>query len=394
MTTQRSIPAMFMRGGTSRGPFFKATDMPSDVPLRDRVLLAIMGSPDRRQIDGLGGAHPLTSKVGIVGPSTTTGVDLDFRFAQLQPTSDRVATTANCGNMLAAVVPFAIECGMVTPHGDTTTLRVLTLNTGMQADITVQTPLAPSGRRYITYEGDASIDGVPGTSAPIVINFRNTAGSVCTGLLPTGHVRDSFHIEPAAGDAFAALDIDATCIDNGMPVVLFRARDVGRTGHEAPAQLNVDAELKARVEALRLLAARAMGLGDVTERNYPKMTLVAEPRAGGAIDTRCFIPRVCHDALGVLAGVTIATACVMEGSVAHDLAVIPQGSRKNVALEHPSGVLDVDMAFDPDDRQKVTRAAILRTARLIMRGEVMIPDAVWPQENVSRVEQRVQGAHA
>ncbi len=377
---QRPIPAWFMRGGTSRGPFFLETDLPLEQAARDRVLLAVMGSPDRRQIDGLGGAHPLTSKVGIVRAGTTPGVDLEFLFAQLQPDNDTVDTTANCGNMLAAVVPFALERGLIQAQGDETTARVLTRNTGMQCDITVQTPVTPLGRQ-VTYEGQARIDGVPGVSAPITINFLDTAGSVCDSLLPTGQVRDRLHVEPPAGARFEAFDIDVTCIDNGMPMVLFRAQDLGCTGLETPAQLNADQALKARIEALRLLAAQRMGLGDVSARNYPKMTLVSAPHAGGAINTRCFIPHVCHEAIGVLAAVTVGTACVLEGSVTQGLAQLPAGRCKRVSIEHPSGEFTVELALDPHDPQKVVRAALLRTARLIMRGEVMVPAAAWPQPN-------------
>lgn len=369
--TQRAVPCLFMRGGTSRGPFFDAADLPADLPTRDAVLLAVMGSPDRRQIDGLGGAHPLTSKVGIVRRSDREGVDLDFLFAQLQPDQDTVDTTPNCGNMLAAVVPFAIETGMLPAQGDTTTARVLTLNTDMQCDITVQTPSAGVGRE-VEYAGDARIDGVPGSSAPISIEFLDTAGSVAPGLLPTGGIRDTVTVEGVG-------TLDVTCIDNGMPLVILRPQDVGRTGYESVEELNADTELKGRLEALRLTCGRLMGLGDVGPRNYPKMTLVAPPREGGSISTRSFIPHVCHDAIGVLAAVTVATAAVMEGSVAHDVADLPEGPAPTISVEHPTGEFSVELGVDPQDPQKVTRAALLRTARLIMRGEVMVPATAWPQ---------------
>ncbi|MEI2731323.1 MAG: 4-oxalomesaconate tautomerase [Dermatophilaceae bacterium] len=369
--TQRAVPCLFMRGGTSRGPFFDAADLPADLPTRDAVLLAVMGSPDRRQIDGLGGAHPLTSKVGIVRRSERPGVDLDFLFAQLQPDKDTVDTTPNCGNMLAAVVPFAIETGLLPADSDTTTARVLTLNTDMQCDITVQTP-ATEGSRNVEYAGAARIDGVPGSSAPISIEFLDTAGSVAPGLLPTGHVRDTVTVEGVG-------TLDVTCIDNGMPLVILAPGDVGRTGDESVDDLNADSELKAKLEALRLACGHLMGLGDVGPKNYPKMTLVAPPRAGGNVSTRSFIPHVCHDAIGVLAAVTVATACVMEGSVAHDVALVPDGADKTISVEHPTGEFSVELGVDPDDPQRVTRAALLRTARLIMRGEVMVPAEVWPQ---------------
>jgi len=357
---QTPIKSLFMRGGTSRGTFFNEADLPTDIATRDRVLLAVMGSPDKRQIDGMGGAHPLTSKVGIVRPSRTPGVDLDFLFAQLQPDKDTVDTTPNCGNMLAAVVPFALETGMVPAQGEKTTLRVLTLNTDMQCDITVETP---GGQ--VNYDGDASIDGVPGSSSPITINFLDTAGSVCSGLLPTGKVRDVID------------GVSVTCIDNGMPLVILRAEDVGRTGYESVAELNADSELKARIERLRLACGHAMGLGDVSAKNYPKMTLVAAPRAGGSICTRSFIPHVCHDAIGVLAAVTVATACVLDGSATAGLTSVAEGASKKISVEHPTGEFSVELEVDPANPQNVLRAALLRTARLIMRGEVMVPDSVW-----------------
>jgi 4-oxalomesaconate tautomerase len=353
-----------MRGGTSKGPFFLASNLPADLPTRDKVLLAVMGSPDPRQIDGLGGAHPLTSKAGIVSKSSTPGVDLDFLFAQLQPNGDSVDTTPNCGNMLAAVVPFALETGLVQAQGDRTTLRVLTLNTDMQCDITVLTPQGKNGR-YVEYAGSARIDGAPGSSAPITINFLDTAGSVAPGLLPTGQVRDVID------------GIEVTCIDNGMPLVMFLASAVGRTGYESVAELNADTELKARLETLRIAAGHAMQLGDVTSKNYPKMTLIAAPQRGGTVCTRSFIPHVCHDAIGVLAAVTVGTACVLKGSVCDGVAVMPEGNPKTVSVEHPTGEFSVELGLDPAQPQNVTRAALLRTARLLMRGEALIPHAVW-----------------
>ena len=366
---QTAIPAYLMRGGTSRGPFFLESDLPTDVATRDKVLLAIMGSPDRRQIDGLGGSNSLTSKVGIVRKSTTQGVDLDFLFAQVFVDKALVDTTPNCGNMLAAVVPFAIERGIYKPNGDITTLRVLTMNTNMQCDVTVQTP---GGQ--LQYDGVAAIDGVPGTSAPITINFLDTAGSVCSCLLPTGRVLDHVLVQDIGIDTFS---IDVTCIDNGMPMVLMRASDLQRTALESVDQLNADTLLKQRIEATRLLAGRLMGLGDVREKSYPKMCMVAPPRDGGSITTRCFIPHTCHDAIGVLAAVTVATACVLDGSVCTGLAQIETSEVKRVSVEHPSGEFSVELTTDPANSQNVTRAALLRTARLIMRGDAMIPTSIW-----------------
>jgi 4-oxalomesaconate tautomerase len=363
----RPVPCMLMRGGTSRGPFFLESDLPLEPKLRDQVLLAAMGSPDKRQIDGLGGAHPLTSKVGIVRRSSTPGVDLDFLFAQLQPDKDTVDTSPNCGNMLAAVLPFALERGLLPIQNGATTARVLTLNTGMQCDVTVQTPDA-----RLRYLGDARIDGVPGTAAPISINFLDTAGSVCPSLLPTGRVLDRIQMED--------FEVDATLIDNGMPMVLVRAVDLGMSGYEDVAELNANEALRARLEALRLTAGPLMGLGDVKSKSYPKMCLVAPPLAGGSIATRCFIPHVCHEAIGVLAAVTVATACVLEGSVTEGIAMVAPGLTKTVSVEHPTGEFSVELGLAPDNPQQVERAALLRTARPIMRGEVLISEDIWTGE--------------
>jgi 4-oxalomesaconate tautomerase len=353
--------------------------LPQDTVSRDAVLLAAMGSPDPRQIDGLGGAHPLTSKAGIVSRSERPGVDLEFLFAQLQPDKDTVDTTANCGNMLAAVVPFAIEAGLLTPDGDITTARVLTLNTGMVAEITVPTPTDTPGR-YVEYSGETRIDGVPGTAAAVTINFLDTAGSVCDALLPTGNLRDTVQLKGVG-------PVEVTCIDNGMPLVIINAASLHRTGRESVAELNKDNELKARLEALRISCGKLMGLGDVTAKNYPKMTLVSPPAQAGTISTRSFIPHVCHESIGVLAAVTAATAAVLDGTVAHDVASLPNGSEPAVSVEHPSGEFTVQLGLDPADPTRVVKSALIRTARLIMAGNVMVPAHLWsppathPQEN-------------
>jgi 4-oxalomesaconate tautomerase len=359
----RAIPCTLMRGGTSRGPFFVESDLPQDTAARNRVLLAAMGSPDPRQIDGLGGGHPLTSKVGIVRRSTMPGVDLDFLFAQLQPQSDTVDVTPNCGNMLAAVLPFALEQGLLPVATGATTARILTLNTGMQCDVTMPTPGGT-----LQYGGDARIDGVPGTAAPISINFLDTAGSVCPALLPTGRALDRIEVP---GDVPFA--VDATLIDNGMPMVLVRAADFGITGDEPAAELTANDALRGRLEALRLAAGPLMGLGDVRTKNYPKMCLIAAPRHGGAVATRCFIPHVCHDAIGVLAAVTVATACVLPGAIADGIATMAGGDEPTLSIEHPTGEFSVSLTLDPDQPGQVLRAALLRTARPIMRGEVLVP---------------------
>jgi 4-oxalomesaconate tautomerase len=345
-----------MRGGTSRGPFFLERDLPTDTAARDAVLLAAMGSPDLRQIDGLGGADPLTSKVGIVRAGQAPGVDLEFLFAQVSIKEARVDTTPNCGNMLAAVAPFGLETGLVKPAGDVTSLRVLTRNTGTLSDIEVQTPGG-----VVEYAGNARIDGVPGTAAPIKISFLETAGSVCGALLPTGNRTDRFD------------GVEVTCIDNGMPVVIMGADSFGLSGYESRDELNANVALKQRIEAIRLKAGPAMNLGDVAKKVVPKMCLVSKPRAGGQICTRTFIPHDCHAAVGVLGAVTVATAAVLPGTVAHRYGTVPAGDTKTISVEHPSGEFTVVLTMNPQDPADVLRAALLRTARLLMRGEVFVP---------------------
>ncbi|GAB3474456.1 4-oxalomesaconate tautomerase [Nocardiopsis coralliicola] len=373
---QAAIPSVLMRGGTSRGPFFSRADLPADEEALARVLRAALGSPHPLQVDGVGGGHPLTSKAGIVGPSADAGADLDFRFAQLRPDDDTVDMNANCGNLLSAVVPYAIETGMVVPDSDTTAVRVRTLNTGAVAEISVRTPRGPGGVRGIDYDGDTRIDGAPGTASPVTIGFLETAGSIAGALLPTGNRRDTVEI-PGTGP------VEVTCIDNGQPLVIAAAAALGATGRESPAQLAADPQLRERVEALRLACGPLMGLGDVAERNYPKMTLVAPPQRGGAIATRSFIPHVVHESIGVLAAVTAATACVLPGTVAHALADLPlaEDTGTSLAVEHPSGTFEVRLGWQAGAPDRITRSALVRTARALMAGDIYIPLSAWnPKE--------------
>src|SRR5690606_13781046 len=322
---------MWMRGGTSKGGYFLASDLPEDVEERDAVLLRIMGSPDARQIDGMGGANPLTSKVAVVKPSTREGVDVDYLFLQVFVDKPVVTDGQNCGNILAGVGPFAIERGLVKPVGETTEVRIFMENTGQIAIATVETP---GGR--VRYAGDARIDGVPGTSAPIPIVFKDTAGSTCGALLPTGNA-----VDLVAG-------VEATLIDNGMPCVVLDAADFGVSGMETPAELEANAELKARLEEVRLAAGPLMNLGDVADKSVPKMTLVSPASGGGAVSTRTFIPHRCHDAIGVLGAVSVASACLLPAGPAAKYAHVPDGREKTMSVEHPTGEFTVIAKLDEE----------------------------------------------
>lgn len=352
------IPCTLMRGGTSKGLYFHAADLPQDRALRDRVLLAAMGSPDTRQIDGMGGAHPLTSKVALISRSTRDGADVDYLFLQVAVDRAEVSDSQNCGNILAGVAPWAIESGLVPASGGSTAVRVHMVNTGSLAVARVLTP-----RGAVEYEGEARIDGVPGSAAPVSLEFLDVAGSSCGSLLPTGAVADTFE------------DLRVTCIDNGMPVIIVRAADLGLTGAETPAQLEGNAELRARVERLRLAMGPRMNLGDVSSKTVPKICLVSEPRRGGSLSTATFIPHRVHEAIGVLGAVSVATACAIPGTVAAAVARGQGGSR--IEVEHPSGFFSVDVEIDVGERIRVRRAALLRTARKLMQGQVFVPGALW-----------------
>ncbi len=351
---QQRVRCMLMRGGTSKGAYFLAEDLPRDVASRDAALLAILGSPDPRQIDGIGGAHPLTSKVAIVSKSKDAGSDIDFLFCQVSVDRAMVDTTPNCGNILAGVAPFAIERGLIAVQEPTTRVRVRTINTGTLAELVVETP---GGR--VNYDGDARIDGVPGTSAPIAVNFLDAEGSVCGKLLPTGNAVD------------IVCGIEATLVDNGMPVVVLAAEALGRTGYESRESLDADTELKAKLEEIRLAAGRLMGLGDVKDKVIPKMALVAPPAAGGTVSTRSFIPHVCHASIGVFAAVSVATACVLPGTPAACAAKMPVGRVRTVTVEHPTGDFAVRLEVGGTDAAPVVeRAGLLRTARALFDGIV------------------------
>lgn len=345
------VRCMWMRGGTSKGAFFLAGDLPADTVERDAFLLRVMGSPDPRQIDGMGGADPLTSKVAVVSKSARDGVHVDYLFLQVFVDQAIVTDSQNCGNMLAGVGPFAIERGLIAASGDETRVAIFMENTGQVAVATVQTP---GGR--VTYRGDAAISGVPGTAAPIPLAFRDTAGSSCGALLPTGNGVDVIE------------GVRCTLIDNGMPCVVFLASDVGVTGYEDRETLDGDAAMKARVEAIRLKAGPMMNLGDVAEKSVPKMMLVAPPREGGAIAVRSLIPQRVHASIGVLGAVSVATAALIEESPAAAVAKVPDGLTKTLGVEHPTGVTECVVTVDGEGQP--VEAGMLRTARKLMDGMV------------------------
>jgi hypothetical protein len=362
-TSQIAIPCILMRGGTSKGPYFMAKDLPSEPALRDQVLLAAMGSPDARQIDGIGGATTLTSKVAIVSPSTRPGVDVDYLFAQVEIEAARVDTKPPCGNMMAGVGPFALETGMVKIQGDVSRVRIYHVNIDAKVEAIVQTP---GGR--VSYEGDTAIDGVPGTSAPVMMNFMDVAGSSCGSLLPTGNAIDIIDGVPV------------TCMDAAMPVMMLAAASVGKTGYETPAELDADKEMFKRIEKIRRIAGEKMGLGDVSESVTPKVILLAKPRFGGTVTSRYLVPHKTHAAHAVTGGICLACCCLLEDGVAAEFVDLPDGPPYPIKIEHPSGDIEIMLDADPGRGNVTLRSAgTLRTARKIMRGEVYVPGDLWAQ---------------
>lgn len=361
---QKAIPCMQLRGGSSKGLYFLSCDLPTDPTLKDQVLIAAMAGTDgndARQIDGLGGADPLTSKVGIVSLSTHPKADLDYEFVQVLVGKHAVDRTQNCGNILAGVVPFAIESGLLTASGPETRASIYMVNSESMCEVIVQ--CTDDGQ--VKYEGDTKIDGVRGTAAPVICNYLDIAGSACGSLLPTGNPIDVVD------------DIEVTCIDNGMPLVVIRAVDLGLSGYESRDQLNADENLKLKLEDIRLQLGEKMNLGDVTNKVVPKLCLISAAMNGGCINTRTFIPHVCHAAIGVLGAVSVASACVIPGTVADGLASLPTHGN-SYSIEHPTGEFTVAMELDTGNTQpEVKKVGVIRTARLLNKGQVMIPGGIW-----------------
>lgn len=357
MSTQVAIPCVLMRGGTSKGPYFRAEDLPSDVEERNRLLLALMGSPDVRQIDGLGGADTLTSKVVIVAKSKRPGVDVDYHFCQVDVAKPIVDTSAPCGNMISGVGPFAIEAGMVAAKDGQTEVVIYDVNIGCRIEAVIQTP---GGK--VNYAGDAAIDGVPGTAAPIYLNYMDIVGGKTGRMLPTGNVVDVID------------GIEVTCLDVAMPMMLVRAEDIGFSGYEGRAEIDGAREKLARIEALRRQAGRRMGLGDVGDIVIPKVGLLARPRFGGTISSRYLTPHKLHAAHAVTGAICVASACLLEGGVAHGLAQPVVVNPCDVTIEHPSGAVTLHLESEGEGPNvRILRAGTMRTARPIMQGLAFVP---------------------
>lgn len=352
---QISIDYMLIRGGSSKGIYFLKDDLPLDESLRNETILDIVGR-DERQIDGLGGANPLTSKVAIVSKSTTPNADVDFLFVQVVVGENRVDTAPNCGNILSGVGVFAIESGLIKAKNPQTTIVVNMLNSNTLCELVLETP-----KEHLTYMGTTKIDGVPGTSAPIICNYLDTKGAICGALFPTHSKIDTID------------EILVTCIDNGMPVVLMDAKDFGKSGYESCKELEADEKFREKLEKIRLKAGKMMNLGDVKNKVIPKMTLISPAKNGGYINTRTFIPHNCHAAIGVLGAVSVASACLFEESIASRVICFSKKLPKEIVVEHPSGNFQVNLESEMrGDEIEIKSAGIIRTARLLSQGKAFI----------------------
>jgi len=359
--TQTAIPFHFLRGGTSRGPYFNRADLPEDREVLSQVLIAALGSGHALNIDGIGGGAAVTTKVAMLSRSEAEGCDIDYFFAQVSVEDRLVDYKPTCGNILSGVGPAALEMGLIAPQGDVTRVRIRSVNTGAKVEAVVQTPGG-----HVAYDGDAAIDGVPGTAAPIYLNFMDVVGSVTGSLLATGSVRDVID------------GVEVTCMDVAMPICIARAADFGLTGYETAAELDENRDFYARMEPIRMEAGRRMGMGDVSKSVTPKFALLAPPRNGGTITARYFMPWNCHPTMAVTGAQCLASCVLTPGTVAEGLFIPPEGTPALVLIEHPGGVIDVTVDYENGpDGFTLNSAGLLRTARLLARGEVMVPASVW-----------------
>jgi len=364
MTIQTKIPCVIMRGGTSRGPYFLANDLPIDWQSRKEILIAAMGAGDQLQVNGIGGGNSLTSKAAIISKSAHSDADIDYLFVQVAIEDLAVDISPSCGNILSGAAPLAIELGLVLPTQGETTVRVRNVNTDTLIEVVVQTP-----NGFVQYDGNATIDGVPGSGSPILLKFLDVAGSKTASLLPTGSARDTFD------------GVEVSCVDASMPMVLIATTSLGKTGWESKAELDADNQLLAKIERIRLQASLKMGLGDATGKVIPKVGLLSAPQHGGTITSRYFVPQNCHTSHSVTGAICVSVSCMIPGSITQDIIEQPKNDIQDIVVEHPKGKIDlvlesssIEQGFD------VKSAGLMRTARMLFKGEVHIPSTVWNKQ--------------
>lgn len=359
--TQTAIPFLFMRGGTSRGPYMKRDDLPEDRVALERVLIAMVGAGHPLNIDGIGGGAAVTTKVAMLSRSDDAWADIDYFFGQVSVEDHLVDFKPTCGNILSGVGPAAIEMGLIEARDGETPVNILAVNTGARVAATVQTPGG-----VVEYEGAAQIDGVPGTAAPVALQFRETVGGVTGAFLPTGNLVDEID------------GIEVTCMDVAMPVVIARAECFGLTGYESAAELDDNKDFYARMEPIRKQAGQMMGMGDVSESVTPKFGLLAPAKQDGTIATRYFMPWKCHPTMAVTGAQCLASCVLMPGTVAEGMAALPNETPATITLEHASGTIDVLVDYENSaDGFMLNSAGLVRTARKLAAGEVFVPASAF-----------------
>lgn len=358
---QIGIPFLFMRGGTSRGPYFKRSDLPEDLDRLSKVLISLVGSGHPNNIDGIGGGTTVTTKVAMLSKSEDDWADIDYLFAQVSVEDCLVDFKPTCGNILSGVGPAALELGLIGFGGDQTAIRIRAVNTEARIIAKVQTP-----NKQVDYEGETSIDGVPGTAAPIELQFLNVVGGVTGAFLPTGSLIDEID------------GIPVTCMDVAMPMVIAKAEDFGLTGHESRDELDANRLFYDRMEPIRIEAGRRMGMGDVKDSVTPKFGMLAPPKAGGTISARYFMPWKCHPSMAVTGSQCLAACLLTPNTVADGMAQLPDEIPACITLEHASGQIDVivDYEYEPDGFI-LKSAGLIRTARKLAEGRVFVPASVW-----------------
>ena len=363
MSDQISIPAVYMRGGTSKGLLFNKHYLPKDQSKLDKYLLAALGSPDLRQINGMGGATSVTSKVCIISKSTQKNVDIDYLFAQVIIDKAKVDYGPTCGNMLSAVGPFSIENGFIDADEGETKIIIRSVNTGSIIEAVVPTP-----NKKIKYMGDFKIDGVPGKGAPILLKFKNLVGGATGKMLPTGKPN------------ITVKGIEVTCLDISMPIVMAKAADFGISGKETSNELNKNMELLNKIEEIRVIAGAQMGLGDVSGKVIPKFALLSKPLNGGTITSRYFTPKTCHETHAATGTNCIASACLISDTIASKISQIEVKQENKVTVEHPLGSIDcfVETSLSTADNENdfIISCGIYRTSRKIMDGKIYIPQNI------------------
>jgi 2-methylaconitate cis-trans-isomerase PrpF len=371
--TQKAIPYLFMRGGSSRGPYFKLADLPEDRDALSEVLMAVLGAGHPRNIDGIGGGTAVTTKVAMLSRSDQADVDIDYFFAQVGVEDRLVDYRPTCGNILTGVGPAALEMGLMPMSGDETRLRIRAVNTGARIEAVVQTPGG-----CVRYDGDTMIDGVPGTAAPVALSFLDVVGTSCGALLPTGNLREIID------------GVEVSCMDVAMPMMIARADAFGLTGYETVAELDDNRAFYDRVEPIRIEAGRRMGLGDVTKSVTPKIGLLAPARNGGNISARYFMPWACHPTMAVTGSQCLASCALTPGTVADGLVGAVPESPALVRIEHPAGEIEVTLDYEiGPDGFVLHSAGLVRTARLIARGEVLVPAAAFSAKSTKEFAEQI-----